>query len=93
GLGGSLRWGAQAGAEHISNGRGVETVNGVEVNRSRSWNRVYLWPRLVLGKQDTLIVSVKWWSRISEEEKADPLDPVGDDNPRILDFLGHAELR
>ena len=32
------------------------------------------------------------WGRISEDEKDDPLDPDGDDNPDIEDYLGNFEF-
>lgn len=69
------------GVSHQSNGRGGSL--------SRSWNRVY--GELALEK-DNLVVSLKPWWRIPEEEKDAPGDVIGDDNPDIDDYLGHFEL-
>jgi phospholipase A1/A2 len=69
------------GLSHQSNGRGGTL--------SRSWNRVYA--ELALEKNN-LVVSVKPWWRIPEEQKDDPADAIGDDNPDIDDYLGHFEL-
>lgn len=91
-LGPALRLGVQAGAEHESNGRGIETIQGAPVLLSRSWNRYYAWPRLLIGPDAPLIVSFKWWGRVPEPAKTDPLDTTGDDNPDIMDYLGRGEL-
>ncbi len=70
-----------AGVVHQSNGRGSE--------QSRSWNRIYA--NLILEK-DNWVVSFKPWYRIPEDEKDDPSDPDGDDNPDIERYMGHFEL-
>lgn len=69
------------GAEHQSNGR----TRGL----SRSWNRVY---GQLLFEKDDFALSLRPWARISEKQKASPLDSKGDDNPDIADFMGHFEL-
>ena len=69
------------GVEHQSNGRGLEL--------SRSWNRVYTH---FLFEKDNFGFSFKPWIRWKEDEKKFELDPSGDDNPDIADFLGHYEL-
>lgn len=69
------------GAEHQSNGRN-QTL-------SRSWNRVY---GQFLFEKDNFALSFRPWSRISEKAKESPLDPKGDDNPDITDYMGHFEL-
>lgn len=69
------------GFSHQSNGRGGLL--------SRSWNRLYA--TLAFEKKN-LVVSLKPWWRIPEDEKDDPLDPEGDDNPDIDRFMGHFEL-
>lgn len=63
--------------------------NGQSGTLSRSWNRVYAnftWER------GNFVTSFKPWYRIREDDKDDPLDPKGDDNPDIEKFMGHFEL-
>ncbi len=68
-----LDWlGLDFGVEHESNGE--------DVPASRSWNRVYARPWL---EQGPWRAALKLWYRVPEEEKDDPNDPEGDDNPRI----------
>ena len=83
----------QLGAEHESNGRGFEfdASENRNLNKSRSWNRVYLHPKLKFEGQ--LSLALKLWHRIEEDEKAGEDDPDGDDNPDIEKYLGHGELR
>ena len=69
------------GLEHQSNGRGQ--------GLSRSWNRAYTH---FLFEKDNFALSLKPWLRLSEDEKMFPLDPDGDDNPDIEDFMGNFEL-
>jgi phospholipase A1 len=69
------------GIEHESNGRSQAL--------SRSWNRVYA---NFLYEHDNFALSLKPWVRISEDEKEFDLDPGGDDNPDIEDYMGHFEL-
>jgi phospholipase A1 len=69
------------GLSHQSNGRSQPY--------SRSWNRVYaslIWERW------RYVFHLKTWWRIPEEEKSDPLDPHGDDNPDIEDYMGNFEF-
>jgi phospholipase A1 len=66
---------------HQSNGRGGSL--------SRSWNRIYT--NFVFEKEN-FVVSLKPWWRIPEDEKEDPLDASGDDNPDITDYMGNFEL-
>ena len=75
-------WGADAGFEHESNGRGLP--------ESRSWNRIYIAPFQAKGQY---LVYLKFWYRIPEKDKANPTDAEGDDNPDIEKFYGHAELQ
>lgn len=75
-------WGADIGAEHES--------NGAREPISRSWNRLYVTPFVTWGN---LRADLKIWQRLSEEVKDDPLDPAGDENPDIEDYLGNGELR
>ncbi len=76
-----LRPTAMVGIEHQSNGR----AQGL----SRSWNRIYA--GLIL-EGDRFYAMVKPWYRIPEKEKPSPTSPEGDDNPDILDFMGHGEV-
>ena len=69
------------GLSHESNGRSQDL--------SRSWNRLYgglVWER------HRFVYYLKAWWRIPEDEKDDPSDPDGDDNPDIEDYLGNFEF-
>lgn len=69
------------GLEHQSNGQ----VQGL----SRSWNRLYT---TLIYERGPLVASIRPWYRIPEKAKEDPLEAEGDDNPDILDFMGHGEI-
>ncbi len=69
------------GAEHQSNGQSQLF--------SRSWNRIYM--QLFYARSNYMI-SVRPWYRIPEEEKDDPTQAKGDDNPDIDDYMGYFEL-
>ena len=69
------------GLEHQSNGQ----IQGF----SRSWNRVYA---AALYGRGRFVAAIRPWYRLPEDDKDDPLDPRGDDNPDILDFYGHGEV-
>jgi len=71
----------QVGFNHMSNGQ-----SGL---RSRSWNRIFA---SIVFSDDDDIYYFKTWYRIPEDEKEDPLDPTGDDNPDIEDFYGRMEF-
>ncbi|WP_262995598.1 phospholipase A [Alteromonas salexigens] len=71
----------QVGFNHMSNGQ-----SGL---RSRSWNRLFA---SVLFSDEDELYYLKTWYRLPEDEKADPIDPTGDDNPDILDYYGRVEL-
>lgn len=77
----SGRVGADIGFEHESNGQ--------RVGLSRSWNLLYASPYWYRGD---LFIHLKLRYRIPEEDKTDPMDPVGDDNPDITDYLGYSDL-
>ena len=69
------------GLSHQSNGRSQPL--------SRSWNRIYgglVWERW------RYVFHFKTWWRIPEDEKLDPLDADGDDNPDIEDYMGNFEF-
>ncbi len=77
---GILRWGKIGLFEHESNGR-----DGLD---SRSWNRIYWEPRLVVDDPEKLplnfrrmVVALKWWYAYSATENAD-----------IRDYQGNNEL-
>lgn len=69
------------GAEHLSNGRSQPL--------SRSWNRVYA--QFVVEK-DRFVFSLKPWIRLQENQKTDPMQSSGDDNPNITDYVGNYEF-
>ncbi len=71
----------QVGFNHMSNGQ-----SGI---RSRSWNRIFA---SIVFSDDDDIYYLKTWYRIPEDEKEDPADTSGDDNPDIQDFYGRIEL-
>ena len=69
------------GLSHQSNGRSLPF--------SRSWNRLY---GSVIWERWRYVFHFKAWWRIPEDEKDDALDPEGDDNPDIEDYLGNFEF-
>jgi phospholipase A1 len=69
------------GLSHQSNGRTQLT--------SRSWNRIYAG---LVWERSRYVYYLKAWWRIPEDEKDDPLDPEGDDNPDIEDYMGNFEF-
>ena len=71
----------QLGFNHMSNGQ-----SGLS---SRSWNRIFA--SVVFSDQDD-IYYLKTWYRIPEDDKKDPLDPTGDDNPDIENYYGRMEF-
>lgn len=74
-------WGSDVGIEHQSNGQ--------QEPLSRSWNRVYVAPYYPRADD---VFYFKFWYRLPEPAKRFPLDPNGDDNPDITDYMGYAEL-
>jgi phospholipase A1 len=75
--------GIDVGYEHQSNGE--------DQPDSRSWDRVYVRPWFDEGRWSG---SLKLWRRVEgDEEPSSPSNPGGDDNPDILDYYGHHELR
>jgi phospholipase A1/A2 len=69
------------GLSHESNGRTQQT--------SRSWNRLYAG---LIWERSRFVYYLKVWWRIPEDEKDDPLDPNGDDNPDIEQYMGNFEF-
>ncbi len=74
-------WRFDLGLEHESNGE-----SGL---LSRSWNRIYFTPYY---ENKYIRFSLKSWYRIPEEEKENPEDTNGDDNPDIHKYYGYSEL-
>lgn len=75
------RWAADFGLEHESNGRSI--------GESRSWNRLYIAPFHAKGKH---LAYLKFWYRIPEGDASSETNPNGDDNPDLVDYVGHGEL-
>ena len=75
----TMLWGI--GAEHQSNGRSREL--------SRSWNRIYT---TVTWLTEDSAFRFKPWYRIPEDDKDDPTDTDGDDNPDIHRYMGYFEF-
>lgn len=73
--------GFEIGIEHQSNGQSQLL--------SRSWNRFNL--SLIYEKNDHFIAFRPWY-RLPEDDKTDPLAPVGDDNPDIEDYMGRYSI-
>ena len=67
----------------------VHESNGQDVPVSRSWNRIFL---NYIAKTGDYYWSLKPWYRLPEDEKDDPTDPRGDDNPDIEKYMGNFEL-
>ena len=67
----------------------VHQSNGRSQPYSRSWNRFYV---DFTFEKENMYLSFKPWLRFPEDEKQDPMDPDGDDNPNIEDYFGYAEL-
>lgn len=63
--------------------------NGLSGEDSRSWNRVIF---QTIWEHDRWAVALRPWLRIPEFEERYPGDPLGDDNPDILDYMGHFDL-
>lgn len=75
----TMLWGI--GAEHQSNGRSREL--------SRSWNRIYT---TLTWLTEDLSIRFKPWYRIPEDNKDDPTDTDGDDNPDIQKYMGYFNI-
>jgi len=63
--------------------------NGQTQFLSRSWNRILA---SITYEKDNYMLNFKPWHRLKENDKTDPLQPMGDDNPDILDYMGHYEF-
>ncbi len=69
------------GLVHQSNGQGGLL--------SRSWNRVYA---SVAFQKDGVFILPRVWYRFPEKKKRNIMDPNGDDNPDIYDYLGYGDV-
>ena len=83
-----LLWGPFGGSTTFVLGVAHQS-NGQAVGLSRSWNRIYA---ALAYERGGFVARLRPWYRIPEEEKDFPGDPSGDDNPDILDFMGHGDL-
>lgn len=80
-LGGLRNIGNALSLNHQSNGLGGED--------SRSWNRIIF---QTIWERDRWAFAFRPWLRIPAPEERYPGDPLGDDNPDILDYMGHFDL-
>jgi phospholipase A1 len=63
--------------------------NGKDGLQSRSWNRLYI---ASIWQYKNLFTNLRFWYRIPEDNKSDPHDENGDDNPDIEDYIGHGDI-
>lgn len=63
--------------------------NGQSQYLSRSWNRIIT---SALYENGDFMVAFAPWYRIPESDKSSELNPLGDDNPDIHQYLGHYEI-
>lgn len=83
-----LLWGPFGGSTALL--LGIEhQSNGQFQSLSRSWNRIY---GGFIYERGGLVARLRPWYRIPEPAAEFPNDPEGDDNPDILDFMGHGDL-
>lgn len=79
-------WSVPASDSGILNLGYVHQSNGEANPRSRSWDRIYIQPGFEYSAGGTRIaLSARWWQRLQE-------DPLGDDNPDIVNYLGYREF-
>jgi phospholipase A1 len=64
--------------------------NGQTGPLSRSWNRMIL--GFIFAPTDNVLWGFRTWYRLSEDKKITSLDPAGDDNPDIENFMGYGEV-
>ena len=70
----------RVGLVHQSNGK---------LAQSRSWNRAYLSGKFLYSG---VLFEPRVWYRFKENERTNPNNTSGDDNPDILDYLGYGDL-
>ena len=63
--------------------------NGQQSTLSRSWNRIIVQASSIISRG---VLTGKVWYRLPEKDSSDPEDPSDDDNPDILDYMGHGEI-
>lgn len=64
--------------------------NGQTGQLSRSWNRIIL--GFTFAPADNVLWGFRTWYRLPEDEKLNPFDASGDDNPDIEKYMGYGEL-
>ncbi|MGS2719057.1 phospholipase A [Paraglaciecola aestuariivivens] len=64
--------------------------NGQTGELSRSWNRLIL--GFAFAPTDNILWGFRTWYRLPEQQKLNPLDPKGDDNPDIEKYMGYGEI-
>lgn len=82
-------WGSEStlAASFINAGMIVHQSNGQSLPRSRSWNRMYVQAGLEhdFGSNGRLAILPRYWKRVLT-------GGPDNDNPDILDYLGHGDL-
>jgi phospholipase A1 len=63
--------------------------NGQAGSLSRSWNRII---GGLAFEHNNIVWGVQTWWRLPENDKEEPDDPAGDDNPNIEKYLGYGQL-
>lgn len=64
--------------------------NGQFQGLSRSWNRIHA--SLVYDKENWTLAFKPWYRLPEDDDRENELDPDGDDNPDIEDYLGNYEI-
>ena len=83
-----LTWEPSGGKTHLVLGMEHQS-NGRSQLLSRSWNRIYA--NFTFAKDNYAISFRPWW-RIPEGDKQTTPDESANDNPDIIDYMGHFEL-
>jgi len=67
--------------------------NGQVPGPSRSWDRAYVLPRILLPGSRHTLIAWKYWMRLDGGDPTTAQNPTGDDNPDILRYLGRSEVQ
>ncbi|WP_169579638.1 phospholipase A [Saccharospirillum impatiens] len=79
-----------AGVRNIGNAISLNhQSNGLSGENSRSWNRVIF---QTVWERKRWALAFRPWLRIPAPKERYPGDPLGDDNPDILDYMGHFDV-
>lgn len=79
-----------AGVRNIGNAIALNhQSNGLSGENSRSWNRVIF---QTVWEHNRWAFALRPWVRIPEFDERYPGDPLADDNPDILDYMGNFDL-